>query len=324
MQSLWKLKECFYWPGHYSEVQKWCSTCAVHARRKNPTPKPKAKLCPVPVSAPLELVAMDILGPLPESAIGNSFVLVIGDYFTKWLEVYPIPNQEAITVAKKIVNEFICRFSVPRQLHSNQGAQFESLVVAEVCKLLHIDKARTTPYHPQSDGLIERFNRTLLQMLATCTDTHPFDWEDYIKRVCMAYNVIKHSSTHHSPFFLMFERQAQLPNGVMCGTPEQGTHSIPQYVSKLSKVLGKLLQRPVDTLLFIRSDKRKFTTNKSMAIISALGIWFGCLTCCTTRNLQEVLQALTGPYQVVDEVSDNNYRIKNTQRSFKVKVVYFD
>ena len=65
---------------------------------------------------------MDILGPLPESATGNSCVLVIGDYFTKWMEVYPIPNQEAITVVNKLVNEFICRFSVPRQLHSDQGA----------------------------------------------------------------------------------------------------------------------------------------------------------------------------------------------------------
>ena len=78
---------------------------------------------------------MDILGPLPETNAGNSYVLVVGDYFTKWMEAYPIPNQDAITVANKLVNEFICRFSVPRQLHSDQGAQFESQVITEVCKL---------------------------------------------------------------------------------------------------------------------------------------------------------------------------------------------
>ena len=173
-KTLWKkLKEHFYWPGHYTEVQNWCNTCAVCSMQKKPNPKPKAKLCPVTVSTPMVLIAVDILGLLPESFAGNSYVLVIGDYFTKWMEVYPIANQDAITV-NKLVNEFICRFSVPKQLHSDQGAQFESRVVAEVCKLLHIDKTRTTLYHPQSDGLIERFNRMLVQVLATCTDNPPF------------------------------------------------------------------------------------------------------------------------------------------------------
>ncbi len=66
------------------------------------------------------------MGPLPESAAGNKYILVTGDYFTRWMEAYPIPNQEAITVATKLVNELFCRFSIPEQLHSDQGRQFES------------------------------------------------------------------------------------------------------------------------------------------------------------------------------------------------------
>ena len=85
-----------------------------------------------------------------------------------WVEVYPIPNQEAITVARKLRDELFCRFSLPEQLHSDQGRQFESEILTHLCKFLHIDKTRTTPYHPQSDGLVERFNRTLIQMLPTC------------------------------------------------------------------------------------------------------------------------------------------------------------
>ena len=100
----------------------------------------------------MELVAMDILGPLPESAAGNSYILVIGDYFTKQMEVYPIPNQDTSTVANRPVNWFVCLFSVPKQLHSEQSAQFESQVVAEVCKQLHINNTRTAPYHPQLAG----------------------------------------------------------------------------------------------------------------------------------------------------------------------------
>jgi len=109
---------------------------------------------------------MDILGPFPESEAGNSYILVVADYFTQWTEAYPIPNQEATTVAKKLTDEFFFWFSPPEQLHSDQGRNFESAVIADICKLLAMRKSRTTPYHPQSDGLVERCNRTLLSMLA--------------------------------------------------------------------------------------------------------------------------------------------------------------
>ena len=221
-QDLWKLKKRFYWPGHYTEVKKWCSTCAVCAQQKNPTQKPTAKLCPLTVNAPMELVAMDILGPLPESSAGNSYILPChGGLFYQVDGGVPHPEPRGHHCSQQLVNEFVCCFSVPKQLHSDQGAQFESQVVGEVCRLLHIDKTHTTPYHPQSDGLIEQFDRALLQMLATCTDTHPFVWEDHAKKVCMAYNVSKQSSTHRSPFFLMFGQQAQLPIDVMHGMPDK-------------------------------------------------------------------------------------------------------
>ena len=97
---------------------------------------------------------MDILGPLPLTTRGNRYVLVVTDYFTKWAESYAIPDQSATTVAEKLVSKFICRFGVPRQLHSDQGTNFESKVMAEVCKLLNIEKTRTTPLHPQSDGQV--------------------------------------------------------------------------------------------------------------------------------------------------------------------------
>lgn len=110
----------------------------------------------------MQLVAVDILGPFPESDQGNNYVLVVGDYLTRWMEAFAIPNQEATTVAKVIT-------------HSDQGKQFESELISNICKLLGIAKTRTTPYHPQSDGLVERFNRTLLSMLRTAATEHPFD-----------------------------------------------------------------------------------------------------------------------------------------------------
>ena len=106
----------------------------------------------------MEWITIDVLGPLPTTDEGNQYLLIAADYFTKWVEAYPLPNQEATTVAEVLVKEFVCCFSTPHIIHSNQGWNFESAVFAEMCRLLGITKTRTTPFHPESDGMVERFN----------------------------------------------------------------------------------------------------------------------------------------------------------------------
>jgi len=124
---------------------------------------------------PMQCVAMDILGPLSVTTRGNRYILVIADYFTKWVEAFPMPNMEATTVAQLFVSQFICRFGTLEFLHTDQGRNFESAIIKESCKLLGITKTRTSPYHPQSDGLVERFNRVVYQPIeidetaCTCT-----------------------------------------------------------------------------------------------------------------------------------------------------------
>ena len=185
-KTLARLKQRYYWPGHRKDVHIFCQSCQQCATRKMPSPRRRAPLHSVPSGYPMHKVAMDILGPLPKSKSGNKYILVISDYFSKWTEAYPLPNQEALTVAQKLVDQWICRFSVPEQLHSDQGRQFESELIAEVCRLLKINKSRTTAYHPQSDGQVERFNRTLLNMLATVVKDHPHRWEESLCKVCLA------------------------------------------------------------------------------------------------------------------------------------------
>ena len=93
----------------------------------------------------MERIALDIMGPLPRSDRGNSFVLVVGDPFTKWIEAYALPDQKTSTVAETLVEQFICRYGCPKELHSDQGTNFQSAVFQEVCKLLGIDQTRTCP-----------------------------------------------------------------------------------------------------------------------------------------------------------------------------------
>ena len=138
-----KLKERFYWPGHVRDVKNWCQSCSACAQQKHPTPRNKAKVQTVRVGYPMQMVATDILGPFPESVFGNLYILVATDYFTRLAEAYPIPDQKATTVNKKLTNEMFLRFSPPEQLHCDQCLQFESRLLAKVCKLLHIHKSRT-------------------------------------------------------------------------------------------------------------------------------------------------------------------------------------
>ena len=144
----------------------------------------------------------------------------------RYTEAYPIPNQEVATVAMKIVDELF-RYSPLEQLHSD----FKSAVIAEVCKLLGIEKSRTTPYYPQSDGLIKRFNRTLLDMLATAVTDHPFEWEYHLRCLCLAYNTSIHPTTGHSPFFLMFGRQARMPVDIIRGVARISARGFPKSLS---------------------------------------------------------------------------------------------
>nr|XP_027213555.1 uncharacterized protein LOC113806594 [Penaeus vannamei] len=165
-RTLTRLRQRFYWVGMRRDVQEWCRTCEVCCARNGPVKKNRAPFQLYQVGAPLERVAVDIVRPFPVTTRGNRFICVVMDYFTKWPEAYALPDHEAETVAEALVNNFITHFGVPCELHSDQGREFESVVFQECCRLLGIKKTRTTALRPQSDGLVERFNRTLIHEVA--------------------------------------------------------------------------------------------------------------------------------------------------------------
>ena len=148
-----RIRERFYWPGFPQHVRDWCRSCYACAARKTPTPHGHAKLQSIVPGYPLQIVAVDIMGPLPETPSHNRYVLVATDYFTRWTEAYAIPNLTVETVANKLLDEFFLRFSLPEQIYSDQGGQVESKSFQEMARILQIKKTRTTPYHPQSDGV---------------------------------------------------------------------------------------------------------------------------------------------------------------------------
>ena len=195
----------------------------------------------VTATRPLERIAIDILGPLPESDSGNNCIMIVGDYFTKWSEAYPLPNQRAETVALHLVNHFISRFGIPDKIHMDQAANFEGKLFAELCRLLEIHKTRTTPWHPQSDGMIERFNRTLETMLRQVTEEDQKNWDQYLSLLSMAYRSSVNTTTGQTPNKLMFGRELPFPTHILFNETQTQGHTpyTCQYISDLQNKLKK-------------------------------------------------------------------------------------
>ena len=158
-----------------------------------------------------ERVSMDLLDMSMTSAKGNRYVLVMVDCFSWWTEACPLADKTSISVADVFFSNIVCRFDMPSVIHSDQGREFENKVMHELCLLGGSHKTKTTPYHPGSDGLVERFNRTLLMMLAMFAGEHKDDWDDLLPPVMMAYRSIVHESTGFSLYRLMFGEECTLP-----------------------------------------------------------------------------------------------------------------
>ncbi len=141
----------------------------------------------------MERVHIDLLGPFIESNSGNKYILVMVDQFSKWTECAALPDQQAETVAEQFLNHFIVTFGCPLEIHSDQGKQFDGNLIHTFCKLLQITKTHTTPYHPSSNGQVERYNRLLLQMIQSFAQDNPRDWDKQLPLVVMATHVIVHS-----------------------------------------------------------------------------------------------------------------------------------
>ncbi|RYA68429.1 hypothetical protein DD592_26820, partial [Enterobacter cloacae complex sp. 2DZ2F20B] len=182
------------------------------------------------VGAPFERIAIDVAGPFPVTNDGNKFILVASDYFSKWPDAYAIPNQEAVTVAKVLVDNWISRFGVPLELHSDQGRNFESNVFQRVMQLLGIRKTRTTPLHPQSDGMVERFNRTMEQHLSKVVEEHQRDWDQHLPLFLLVYRAAIHDTTGQTPAHVVFGKELRLPCELVFGLPSEEPMEVRDYV----------------------------------------------------------------------------------------------
>ena len=201
------------------DVATWCRNCLKCQLRKRSQKTARSPLQQCVAGAPMDRLGIDIMGPLPQTQTGNRYILVVGDYFSKWMDAWAMTDMETNTIADILVTRVFCLWGLPLHLHSDCGSQFESDLFQKLCSLLGITKTRTTAYHPQSNGMIERFDYTLQDMLSKYVSENQRDWDQSLALVMLAYRSSVHESTGFSPNMLFMGREPRLPIDLLMGSP---------------------------------------------------------------------------------------------------------
>ena len=213
-KTKYRILQRYYWPGIFGDIAKYCRSCEVCQKNAARHP-PKAQLVPIPIiEKPFQRIAMDIVGPLPKSSQGNRFILVICDYATRYLKAVAMPSVEATRVAPELIKLF-AQVGIPEEILTDQGTNFMSALLQDLYSALQIKRLRSSPYYPQTDGLVEWFNSTLKGMLRKFVSSNQKDWDMYLPYVLFAYWEAPQESTGFSPFELLYGRKVRGPLDVL-------------------------------------------------------------------------------------------------------------
>ena len=304
-----KLRARFYWPNMHKQIADWCRFCKPCAATKTHHGRHKAELCKMLCGEPMDRIGIDHVGPLPRTPEGNEYLLVVTDYFSKWAEAYPVPNVSAAVTADVLVTQFITRFGTPFVIHTDQGSAFESELFQNMTKLFEIEKTRTTPYHPRSDGLTEKFNGTLQRMLKAFVDSSRTDWQDHLPYLLMAYRSTIHESTGYTPNRLMLGRELFLPSDLMFGRPPNSPryNCYVEFVQWFDSATAESFEFAREQLgKSAVKQKRNFNASVTPVTFNVGDyVWFYY-----PPNVRKLSTGWTGPWEVVDRKTDFLYCIR--------------
>ena len=180
--------------------------------------------------------SMDIVGPLTQTCEGNRYLLTFQDELSRYTLAVPISQQDALTIATDFVEQIILKFGIPQTLLTDQGSNFLSELFANVCKLLRVKRIKTSSYHPQTNGALERTHRVLVEYLRFYILENQIDWDKWIPYATFVFNTTPHSSTGYTPHDLLFGRKANIPGILQKETPEI-IYNYESYVQELQSRL---------------------------------------------------------------------------------------
>ena len=321
---LHRMQRKYYWYRMADDLKLWIQTCEVCQMRKKPGKPAKAPLTIHLSGMPNERVALDVLGPLAPSAAGNTCILVITDHFSKYTKAIAMPNQQATTIAAVLDKEWISIFGAPRTIHSDQGSAFESDLFQELCKLLQIEKTRTTAYHPQGNSQCERFNSTLLNMIHAHASKDPVHWDTNLHHITLFYNATKHTATDIEPNRIMFGRNVELPVDVMMPVDPLVQPRTPiEYVRNMERELRAAYVATRSHLKRAATAQKKYYDRSSHLYKYKEGDIVKLRRFRKEPGTGKYADRYEGPYYILDILGDVTFRIVKDKTSHG-KVVHHD
>ncbi len=204
-----KMRTRYYWPQMYEDIRIYVRSCDICQRRGKY--KRSEPLHPIPVGEPFHRIGIDYVGPLPRTKEGNKYIIVAMDYLTKWPEARLTKEATAATTVEFIYDDIVCRHGCPGIIQTDRGTHFNNRLLEKLVEKFRIEHIMSTPYHPQTNGLVERYNRTLINTLAKMAEKHTDEWDKYVAPALFSYRTSRHSTTRLTPFFLVYGREAKLP-----------------------------------------------------------------------------------------------------------------
>ena len=277
----------------------------------------------------MELVTSDFTGPFTTSSNGNKYVLIFVDHFTKWTEVFATKDMKTTTLASCFM-EFVYRHGAPSQLLTDQGRDYEAELFQQLLELLDVSKLRTSPYHPECDGLSERFNRTLIAMLRCFASQNSTNWDQLLHQLAFAYNTSTHSTTGVSPYEALYGRLPKLPIDLVQPAPTQATFyaDFDEYVLAQKENFNRVYEL-LKASRTVNVDRFKFQHDRHVRGQSyAVGelVWLYDTTVKPGQK-KKLKRYWKGPYEVVSKLGEVNYYIRlahSAGKRLRKQLVHFN
>ena len=300
----------YYWPKMSADINNWVASCEV-CSKVNKTPKThRGQLMPIPVSRPFQHVHTDIVGPLPTSEDGNKYILTLVDAMTRYVEAIALPDQTAIRIAKAIFENVYCRWGAVEVLISDRGTNFLSQIIQELCRFMGTRKAQTSSLHPSGNGMVERFNQTLCNILARLTAEKPHRWDQFLAPALFAVRSAVNESTGYSPLFLLTGREPSMPWETILPNLDHPSPSVRQFIKDMFERVETARELAKDRNIEAQGKMKKYYDSKSTFKDYQVGdkVWiYSPATKVPGRKLKFYY---IGPFYLVKKVSPVNFKVR--------------
>ena len=314
-----RIKVAYFWISMISDIKRYIQNCEKCQRAKQPHSKASITAPLKPLEIPSRFndrVHVDLMGPLRSNGY-NKYVMVMSDAFTKWIELVPIPDKAAETIANAIMENWIYRNSAMEVLVSDNGKEFRNETMADLCKEMDIKHKFTSPYHPQSNAQCERQNRTILDYLRTTLEDNTLDWEKKIRACQFSYNTQVHNSTRYSPYYLRHLMAPTVPIRPTNDRESCGETWTEEASQRLNNAWGEVRDNLTKASQNQKQQYDRHTTKRTFRIGDKVLVKNHKTGLHENRKLKN---PWIGPYRIVDVVGDTNLVIQKSERGKKILI----